>query len=143
MHMIESPLLWVLKEMYINLCCWWSLFKGNYKFLSLFFHYVKPHTWLVWHDDQQLNPLGSLLILWSDNLSDHTSLLSDIQLVNIWWLTVMIVPGPWSCEIKLQQSEVVDAIVPLWLQVCQITFICKHTYAHTYIATCICLQYTW
>ena len=37
----------------------------------------------------QLNPLGTLLILWSDNMSDHTALLSDK--LDIWpgkcWMT--------------------------------------------------------
>ena len=56
----------------------------------------------------------------------------------------MIAPGPWSCEIKLQLSEVVDAIANCTVVVTRAS---KHFHmeAHlcTYIATCICLQYTW
>ena len=52
--------------------------------LSLIFHYIRPYMWLMVtlmysppNISLQLNPLGLLLILWSDSLSDHTSLLSS------------------------------------------------------------------
>ena len=56
----------------------------------------------------QLNPLGSLLNLWSDNLSDHTSLLSDknkLGLENVRWQTVIIfsVSGDHQSCLVVQQ----------------------------------------
>ena len=53
-----------------------------YMWLSLIFHYVQMISCHFQSKHTQVNPLGTLLILWSDNLSDHIS----FMVWQIWYL---------------------------------------------------------
>ena len=66
--------------------CWYA-FIQNFKFETIILFVIDLRTiykidltsWSLSHSTKHIqhNPLGSLLIIWSDNMSDHTSLLSD------------------------------------------------------------------